>query len=719
MVVQHNMPAINANRYFGMNNNKLSKSLEKLSSGYAINRAGDNAAGLAVSEKMRAQISGLTQASKNAQDGISMTQTFEGALTETDSILQRMRSLAVQSSNGSYDDSVDRAAIQLEYDQLNDELNQIADTDFNGVVVLNGGEMADGLKAIEGKFDYANKKTQVIDQAKAALGKAITAATTAADADITAKQATYDTANAAIATTLYDLSENGTATEWNTIDDSGYTDAEADALFTDIGLAASDATEISVTFTCARDAAGVLTWTASSATSNATDKTTYSDAALTTAFANATDIDAVAAAASEGDGGFTIAANGGTFGATLNVINDTSDAKTGDTITLKLSRNLNKTAAPDNIGFVAGSKSNNVTSGTGTIADITSVALDAGLDDAAMTQEIKDVLDVLQGADITFTYGGAATTPSSFTIGGTSANAGAGAVITMADTAGNNVSFWAEADASGVVTISTNNGGAAGTALMTITGGAADVAATTGTATAKLAFESYSFSSSGGAAVTAGDNAALGTSNKAKADLAAADTALTAAKAAKTSQLAALNAIDVNTFEGAKAYLAETGVSVSDSNDASTAKLSYTDNITLQVGARTKDSVNFTFKYESDGIGSLADDLNCTAKGLGTDKISLATQKDANAAIDKIDNAINKVSMVRGTFGALQNRLEHKIDNLNTTNENLTAAESRIRDTDMATEMMNFTKNQILSQASQAMLAQANTLPQGVLSLLQ
>ena len=160
-------------------------------------------------------------------------------------------------------------------------------------------------------------------------------------------------------------------------------------------------------------------------------------------------------------------------------------------------------------------------------------------------------------------------------------------------------------------------------------------------------------------------------------------------------------------------------VSQSNSNNASAATLTYKDNITLQVGARTKDSVNFTFAYDSNGLGDLKADMDCSARGLGTDKLSLATQESANTAIDKIDNALNKVSMVRGTFGAVQNRLEHKIDNLNTTSENLTSAESRIRDTNMAEEMMNFTKNQILSQASQSMLAQANQLPQGVLSLLQ
>ncbi len=320
MVVQHNMTAINANRYLGINNNKLSKSLEKLSSGYQINRAGDNAAGLAVSEKMRAQIGGIDQAIKNAEDGISMVQTFEGALTETHSILQRMKTLATQSANGTYDDEVDRAAIQLEYDQLADELNQIADTDFNGVQALN-----------------------------------------------------------------------------------------------DKGTNAHEITPAS----------------------------------------------------------------------TVSV----SDAYT---------------------------------------------------------------------------------------------NAAAGPTLT------------------------------------------------------------------------------------------------------------------------------------------------YNSTITLQVGARSKDAVKFTFDYATytaggNGIGTLTANMDVSAKGLKVDtaSISLTSQASANAAIDQIGYAINKTSLVRATFGAIQNRLEHKIDNMNVTSENLTAAESRIRDTDMAKEMMNFTKNQILSQASQSMLAQANQLPQGVLSLLQ
>lgn len=147
MVVQHNMNALNAYNKLNTNVAGLKKSSEKLSSGYRINRAGDDAAGLAISEKMRSQIRGLGQAKRNSQDGISMIQTFEGAAQESHSILQRMKELAAESSNGTYDNATDRAAIQLEFDQLNDELNQIADTDFNGTVALNGGQMADGVKA--------------------------------------------------------------------------------------------------------------------------------------------------------------------------------------------------------------------------------------------------------------------------------------------------------------------------------------------------------------------------------------------------------------------------------------------------------------------------------------------------------------------------------------------------------------------------------------------
>ena len=138
MIVQHNMTALNANRQLGVSNSSLAKSTEKLSSGYRINRAGDDAAGLSISEKMRGQIRGLDRASTNAQDGVSLIQTAEGAMNEVHSILQRMRELTVQAANDT-NASEDRDAIKLEQSQLVAEIDRIADeTEFNGKTLLAG-----------------------------------------------------------------------------------------------------------------------------------------------------------------------------------------------------------------------------------------------------------------------------------------------------------------------------------------------------------------------------------------------------------------------------------------------------------------------------------------------------------------------------------------------------------------------------------------------------
>ena len=594
MVVQHNMTAINANRYFGINNTKLSKSLEKLSSGYAINRAGDNAAGLAVSEKMRAQISGINQGVKNAQDGISMVQTFEGALTETDSILQRMRTLATQSANGTYQNDVDREAIQLEFDQLNDELNQIADTDFNGVVVLNGGQMSDGAKAdAAGNIDYTKQTRSATDLGSSKL--------------------------------------------FGTVDDSMYNKTAADALWTDTKT--SNLTdEIEITFTYKGETDG---WVASKEGVSTTLK---------------------------GNGGFTV--EGDTAGTIANVVMDNSDHIVGDTITLKFTGGAAKTQAPENFGVTDDTFKDEKALG------IASPELAVTITADKIDKNASSALEKLEsGVSISATYeadGSVTTTATGVTIGGKSVK------DTWTQIGDGDSTLYAKMTADGEVTFASKKDGKANVTADT------DVNVI-GTMTLKEA-------------ATKADGASAALDFKVQLDKPKYD---------------GVDNYDVSVVKKTNS------VSVSDSNDASTATLTYKNNITLQVGARTKDSVNFTFAYDSNGLGKLKADMDCSARGLGTDKLSLATQEDANAAIDKIDNALNKVSMVRGTFGAVQNRLEHKIDNLNTTSENLTSAESRIRDTNMAEEMMNFTKNQILSQASQSMLAQANQLPQGVLSLLQ
>ena len=139
MIINHNMNAMNAHRNMGVNNNNAAKAMEKLSSGLRINRAGDDAAGLAISEKMRGQIRGLDQASRNAQDGISLIQTAEGALNETTNILQRMRELSVQAANDT-NATTDRQAIKTELTALRSEISRIAETTkFNGKGVINSG----------------------------------------------------------------------------------------------------------------------------------------------------------------------------------------------------------------------------------------------------------------------------------------------------------------------------------------------------------------------------------------------------------------------------------------------------------------------------------------------------------------------------------------------------------------------------------------------------
>lgn len=139
MRINNNIMAMNTHRQYSINNNNVSKSTEKLSSGFRINKAGDDAAGLAISEKMRAQIRGLNMASKNSEDAISMVQTAEGALSETHAILQRMRELAVQSSSDTNEDAVDRDALDAEYQALAEEIDDIAtNTAFNGKKLLDG-----------------------------------------------------------------------------------------------------------------------------------------------------------------------------------------------------------------------------------------------------------------------------------------------------------------------------------------------------------------------------------------------------------------------------------------------------------------------------------------------------------------------------------------------------------------------------------------------------
>lgn len=539
-----------------------------------------------------------------------MIQTFEGALQESHSILQRMKELAAESANGTYQTEVDRDAIQLEFNQLNDELDQISDTDFNGTVMLNGGQMADGTKAINGNFDYVNGT-----KAATKLGKN--------DVNVVDSQA-WD--NTDVAKTAWGKLN----AQWTRTAGSPSTNGP-------------DSVDITFKY---NDADG--TWAAISA-SNGADVSKVTTTATT-------------------DGGFGIKID---TAAVANVVINQEKLGNGDTITLTFNNPANGISAPTNQGADI-TDSTNFTEGSQGLkligADLT--VTKGEVTDADMTQDINDMFAQLDGANIEMKYTDAATAKGDMTItlnNGTVLNNKADGTVTIGST-----TFTFKATDTGFEI----SGG--GKKLVTLAGANQATTTTAGDATKKNATGSISYK---------------------------------------------LGFEDYEYDAGAKPTIevAKTGnVSKANSNNAATAPLTYTDHLVLQTGARTKDSVDFTFEYQTEGMGELKANLNVSSRadGLNTKNLSLNTQEDANAAIDKIDNAINKVSMVRATFGATQNRLEHKVENLTTTAENLTEAESGIRDTDMAQEMLNYTKFNVLQQAAQSMLAQANQQPQSILQLL-
>ena len=238
MVVRSNIMALNANRQLGMNNSQVSKSLEKLSSGYKINRAGDDASGLAISEKMKAQIKGLETASTNSQDGISLVQTAEGALTEVHDMLNRMVELAGKAANGTIDSETDRAALQDEMNSLLDEIDRIAEsTDFNGIKLLNGDLATNTVKL--GNIKLGAGTASTTEAATAATTTQTIGAGTAAAAKLTVE---YTDANGKLQSVTVDYTGAAGANDNATaIRDALKANSELSALF-DIGGSAADIT---------------------------------------------------------------------------------------------------------------------------------------------------------------------------------------------------------------------------------------------------------------------------------------------------------------------------------------------------------------------------------------------------------------------------------------------------------------------------------------------
>ena len=538
MIVQHNMSAMNANRMLGITNSSLAKSTEKLSSGYRINRAADDAAGLSISEKMRSQIRGLNKASSNAQDGISLIQTAEGALNESHSILQRMRELSVQASNGTETDD-DREAVQKEISQLQEELTRISSTtEFNTMKLLDGSQ--GGSSSTTGSGPKFGVVDSTLDGALVTSNvKGIKVATAASD-DTKVGQETAIWGKDGKTLTL-NLSKNKV-----------YTQDEIDDLI-------SNAKQEDST---AEGAPAEVKVTLKNGIFNADADTT--DGKETAAGVKAAS-DAVEVAADTFVGANKIKFTSNKYGAEFN----------GTTFDFAFDKEAGKEEVETTTAITTDA-ANAITAGE------YKIHLAAGKEYTA-----EDLEDILKSAGFDFD--------------------------------------------------------------VTLSGATPDDPNTL-------------FATSGATTVgqlTMANGAGLGST---------------------------------------KALWGQDGYDGVSSNAG----------ITLQIGANEGQTMSFTI-----------DDMSARSLGVDANKIDIATQDGAKKATTTIDAAIKKVSAQRSKLGAVQNRLEHTIANLDTASENTQTSESRIRDTDMAEEMVAYSKNNILLQAGQSMLAQANQSNQGVLSLLQ
>ncbi|MBR4112983.1 MAG: flagellar hook protein [Ruminiclostridium sp.] len=550
MVVQHNISAMNANNAMTRNVSGLGKSTEKLSTGYAINRAADNAAGLAISEKMRSQIRGLSQATSNANDAISLIQTAEGGLQETEDILQRMRELSVQSANGTYTDE-DRDQIQLEVDALKAEIDRIAEsTEFNEMKLLDGS--LDGGVGNTGEYGprygvYLSNmdEAQVLGDANLSLeGSTITSSVNGISislqdtaSGIGGENAEWDAEGKVLTLNLKkgqtytqnqidDLIKNATQTKTENeqaplaevsfqLKNGSFTFDTEDVTFT---------TETGVRAETEEDEGNLLSYLKADGMSN--DK--YAD---------------------------TIQFTANNYGADTRKIEIATDVAAGKEW-------VEKTSDGDN-------------EGTGIKDGEFTLHLSTGVE---YSEEDLEKLMAKNGLDYNVT-------------------------LSDADTPDGDVKFYAQ--------------------------------------TKVLKGEGEIYELTEGAGVGADKNLGAG--------------------------------------EG----------------------------LTFQIGANGVEDQRLTVNVS---------DMSSTALGVGN--LDISTQDGANDAINKIDDAIKTVSSQRAALGAVQNRLEHTVNSLSTAEENLQSAESQIRDTDMASEMIKYTKSNILQQASQSMLAQANQQPQGVLQLL-
>ncbi|WP_304508495.1 flagellin N-terminal helical domain-containing protein [Anaerotignum sp.] len=725
MRIQHNIAALNSHRQLGVNNNAVSKNLEKLSSGYQINRAGDDAAGLAISEKMRAQIQGLDTATDNANDGISLVQTAEGALTEVHSMLNRMVELATQSANGTYDNETDRANLQKEVESLQAEIDRIAEsTNYNGINLLDGSLGSTSSATGEGMEDtvLASASTGITIANEAAVKENYevdittgTAGNGAAAGD--SVTIGFNANGKSYSITLTDPSDGTALTNANIAAALNGTDGSTLAFKDD--AATKDALAVlKETFTI--DGTTNLKFTAkdAGATGSVITQVSYTTAA--------TDADTTVVSANNKagrDAGYSIAlaSDKVTEDGNLTIGDKTIELKKDETTADVLTK-LQKAGLS-----VAMDGSNIYLEGTDDIqTESTNVAIGVSNDNAVVQSEqyTKGSFDVKFGtptnaaADYTATInytdadGNQLSKEVKYSLAaGASATDAAKAIATaINDDADLKELFTADGTTTADTLSLTNN--TAGASAPKITG-----ISTSDTAMTEVVTETEGTGGNTILTMQTGEQFKSGDTVTVNGKTYEFTNGEAAVQSGNTAVSLGDTADNTAAMENLQAALAKDGIKADISSDSlslifdetsSTGGVKKPGGLSLQVGDTAEDYNKVTVS-----VG------NMNTKSLGISDISVAGQPEAEAAIQKIKDAINTVSATRGDLGAVQNRLEHTINNLGVASENMTAAESRIRDVDMAAEMMEFTKNNILTQASQAMLAQANQLPQGVLQLLQ
>ena len=576
MVVRSNIMAVNSQRQLGMNNSQVSKALEKLSSGYRINRAGDDASGLAISEKMKSQIKGLDTASLNAQDGISLVQTAEGALTEVHNMLNRMTELATRSANGINED-LNRESLQLEVDKLQEEIDRISQsTNFNGIKLLDGSLGGGNVSANGTTFTGASdvSKFSSAEVTGAASGVSFTAVTSAS------------------ATETFVIDGQKLEIDWSKGDAKKFLES--------------------------------ITSVNGSTTAIATEAGKEWANKLTELFNNQIQEQGL-------KGSVKVTFDGTNF--TLKSENKGSDSEfsfSGSTLT----------EAEKSLGSLLFGGS------TTTGAPITSI--------------ISKAQNEYNGDTI------AANSTFQMNINGTKV------VVT--------------------VTTQITKTSSANTVTM-------DTVATALQGYIQTAVDEYNKQN--------GLSATGGVFDKASG----------------------LTSLDKNDFTVEAAD--DGGFLIKYNGDVEDVKFSFSDigdkDIASALGLANGSSMAGGNRGLILQIGDTADTFNqiavsvanMSSLGIGVADVDISKREGAASAIDTIRSAIDKVSEQRAVLGATQNRLEYTINNLDTASENLQSANSRIRDTDMAKMMMEYTKVNVLTQSAQAMLAQANQQPQSVLQLLQ